>query len=122
MHSTRVPVLRAGRCGGLPHTFHAALGGCLAVGSHEEWTSGSPRSLGLMEARDNRFSVLGIPDAAGHHRRAENKGGAPGAARPALGLKRGEGRERGVAEWFSCGPEPRVWSVAGAQEGLPARG
>jgi hypothetical protein len=30
------------------------------------WTKDSPRSLGLMEARDNRFSVLGIPDAAGY--------------------------------------------------------
>jgi hypothetical protein len=43
-----------------------------------DWTRGSLRSLGLTEARDNRFSVLGIPDKAGHHRRTENKMGALG--------------------------------------------
>ena len=39
------------------------------------WARGSLRSLGLMEARVNRFSVLGIPDTIGHYRRAENKVG-----------------------------------------------
>jgi hypothetical protein len=48
--------------------------------AHGGWTRGSLRSLGLMEARDNRFLVLGIPDATGHHRRAENKMRSPGAA------------------------------------------
>jgi hypothetical protein len=42
------------------------------------WTRGRPRSLGLMEARDNRFLVLGIPDVAGHHSRAKNKVGGLG--------------------------------------------
>jgi hypothetical protein len=44
------------------------------------WTSGGLRSLDLMEARDKRCSVLGIPDVARHHRRAENKVEAPGVA------------------------------------------
>jgi hypothetical protein len=52
-----------------------ALGGCLAVGSHEPQPTrvcrrGSLRSLGLMEARDNRFTVSSIPDTAGHQGRA----------------------------------------------------
>ena len=69
--------------GELPHNFHGAPDGCLTVGSHgtqpaRGWTRGSPRSLGLTEARDNRFSVSGIPDASGHCGRAENKVEAPG--------------------------------------------
>ena len=46
-------------------------------------------SGGLTEARDNRFSLSYIPDVTGHHRRAENKVGAPRAKE-----KRGQG-ERG---------------------------
>jgi hypothetical protein len=61
----RVLVLWAGRCRRTAATFHVALGGCLAVGSDrpspQGWTRGSPRSLRLTEARDNRFSVSGIP-------------------------------------------------------------
>jgi hypothetical protein len=58
--------------GGLPHAFHTISGECLAVGSHRTylsrgWTRVGPRSLGLTEARDSRFSVLDIPDIAGHH-------------------------------------------------------
>ena len=71
----RVPVLWAGRSGRLPHAFHVARRG---------WIRGSLRSLGLTEARDNRFSVSGIPDTAGHHRRAEKKVEAPGAAQSSL--------------------------------------
>jgi hypothetical protein len=64
---TRVPVLWAGRCGG--HTLHTAPCGCLAVGIQGlrlreggcVWTGSSWKSLGLMEARDDRFSVLDIP-------------------------------------------------------------
>ena len=64
-----------------PHTFHEAPGGCLAVDpARGGWTRGSPWSLGLTEARDNRFSVPGIPDSDGHSRRAENKMRSPGAA------------------------------------------
>jgi hypothetical protein len=61
------------------------------VGSYRPspWTRGSPRSLGLTEARDNRFLVSGIPDTAGHLGRAENKVEAAGA-----GGKKGQG-ERG---------------------------
>ena len=65
-HLARVMVLWAGRLRRLLLAFYTAPGGCLAVGSH--WTlvqqgvdTGSPRSLGLLEARDNRFSVSGIP-------------------------------------------------------------
>jgi hypothetical protein len=86
--------------GGLAYTFHAALGGCLAVGSYEPslrgWTRSSTRSLGLMEASDYRFSVSGIPDTAGHRGRTENKMGAPGAARSSPGLKRGGAGRDGV--------------------------
>ena len=53
-----------------------------------------------MEARDNRFSVSDIPDAAGHHGRAESKLGDSGVAQPASGSKGGEGKERGGAGWF----------------------
>jgi hypothetical protein len=42
-----------------------------------------------------RFPASGIPYTDGHHRRAENGMGAPGAARSSLGPKGGEGRERG---------------------------
>lgn len=63
--------------GGLPHAFHMAPGGCLVVGrygsSPQGVDKGSPMSLGLKEARDNKFSVSGIPDTTGHHRRGENK-------------------------------------------------
>ena len=65
--------------------FHTAPVGYLAVGSHEtpacQRGGGSPRSLGLTEARDNRFSVSGIPDASGHRRRVEKKMEALGVAR-----------------------------------------
>ena len=77
----------------------------------------NPRSLDLTEARDNRFSVLGIPDTAGHLGRAENKVGAPGAAR-----REERAGERGrwvVPTWVR---ESLVLSMAGAQEGLPVGG
>ena len=43
----------------------------------------SRRFLGLTEARDNRFSVSDIPDAAVCLGRAENKVEAPGVAQSA---------------------------------------
>jgi hypothetical protein len=67
-----------------------------------EWTRGRPRSLGFTEARDNRFSVSGIPDTAGHCGRAENKVEVPGVAQSPPGLKRGKGRERRGIGWFPC--------------------
>ena len=67
------------------------------------WTRDSPRSLGLTEARDSRFSVSGIPDTAGHCGRAENKVEAPGASLSSPGPKGGEGRERGGIGWFPLG-------------------
>ena len=39
------------------------------------------------KARDNRFSVSGISDAAGHRGRAENKVGAPRVARSSQSLR-----------------------------------
>jgi hypothetical protein len=51
-----------------------------------------------MEARDNRFSVSGIPDTAGYFGRAENKVEAPRSAWSEE--RRGQG-ERG-AGWFLC--------------------
>jgi hypothetical protein len=59
----------------------------------------SRQSLGLMEVRDNRFSVSGIPDIVGHFGRAESKVGALGAAWSSPGPKGGEGRERGLCVW-----------------------
>jgi hypothetical protein len=56
-----------------------------------------------MEARDNRFSVSDIPDAAVSLRIDENKVGLLWAAWSSLGPKRGEGRERWGAGWFPCG-------------------
>jgi hypothetical protein len=82
------------------------------------WTGGRPSPLGLTEARDNRFSVLDISDAAGHCGRAENKLGDPVASWSSMRLKRGEGRGRGGAWWFPHGRESLVWSMAGVQEGL----
>jgi hypothetical protein len=66
----RVPLLWAGRHRGVPHAFHTAtwVSGCgkprtPALGGVDK---GSPRSLDLTEARDNRFSVSGIPDTTKH--------------------------------------------------------
>ena len=56
-----------------------------------------------MEAKNNRFSVSGIPDATEHQRRAENEVGGPVGAWPALEPKRVEGRDRGSAGWFPVG-------------------
>jgi hypothetical protein len=65
---------------------------------HKGWTGGIPRSLGLMDARDNRFSVLDISDAIVCHGRAENKVGARSVPGP-----KGEGRgERAGTWWFPC--------------------
>jgi hypothetical protein len=36
------------------------------------------------------------------------------------GLKRGKGRETGGPRWFPLKQEPLVWSMAGAQEDIPA--
>ena len=83
------------------------------------WTRGSLRSLGLTEARDNRFSVSGIPDATGHCRRAENKVGAQEAAQSSL-KRRGQG-EMGLWVILTL-RESLVQSMAGAQEGLPGEG
>jgi hypothetical protein len=106
--------------------FPCSQGGCLAVGSYGPalggWTRGGHRSLDLKESKDNRFSVSGIPDTAEHCGRAENKMGAPGAARSAQEPKGGEGRERGGAGWFPLVRESLVWSMAGTQECLPAGG
>ena len=70
--------------------------GVLAVESHGSISWGMDRSLGLIEARDNGFSVLYIPHISRHHRRAEKKVGALEAAQSAPWVKEGEGRGRGV--------------------------
>jgi hypothetical protein len=49
-----------------------------------------------MEARDNRSSVLGISDTAGHLGRSENKVKSWGAVWSSSGPKRGEGRVTGA--------------------------
>ena len=81
----RVLVLWAGRCGRLLHAFHAVPGWVSGCGKLQ--TRGSLRSLGLIEDRNNRFSVLGIPDTTGYCGRAENKVRALGATRSAPELK-----------------------------------
>jgi hypothetical protein len=52
------------------------------------WTRGSLKSLGLIEDRDNRFSVLGISDAAEHSEKLRTKWGPGGG----LLIPRAEGR------------------------------
>ena len=68
-------------------TFHMAGVGIWLWEAMEHspwgWRGSSLESLGLTEARDDRFSVLDIPDAAGCHRRAENEVGHKGS-RPVL--------------------------------------
>lgn len=90
------------------------------------WTKESPRSLGLMEAKDNRFLVLGIPDTAGHLGRAENKMGALGAALSSPGLK-GEraggedglgGSHAGESLWFSLWLERKEVRLGSLRESL----
>ena len=66
------------------------------LGTTEEQALGS---LGLTEARDNRFSVSDIPDTAECHGRAENKVGAPGATWSAPELKE-EGTGGEGTGWF----------------------
>ena len=85
---------------------------------HRGWTRVTLRSLGLTEARGNRYSVLGIPDTTGHSRRAENKMGAQGVAWSSPGPKGGEDRERGGAGWFPHRSESLIWSMAGVQEDI----
>jgi hypothetical protein len=75
-----------------------------------------------MEARDNRFPASGIPNVAGHYRRAENKVGILGAALSAPELKGGEGRGRGDIGRFPRGRDSLFWPMAEAQESLPAGG
>ena len=109
LHPARVLVLWSGRHWKITAHFpQGPGGGCLAVGSYRPilrgWTRSSPGSLGLTEARDNRFSVSGIPDTDGHCRTAEDKMGALGLAESAPGTKGGEGKERGGSGWFPLGP------------------
>ena len=53
----------------------------------------------------NRFSVLGIPDTAGHQGRAKNKCAPPrgGVARSLPGPKGGEGALAGMQEGLQAG-------------------
>ena len=84
--SARVPVLWVGRWGGLLRL--STVGFCLCEAMDpvlREVDGGNPRSLGLTEARDNRFSVPDIQDATVCRRRAENKVRAPAV----LGQPRG---------------------------------
>jgi hypothetical protein len=75
-------------------------------------------SLGLMEARYDRFSLLDTLDAAVFCGRAENEVGGPQGQLTQPGDKGEGGRERGSLGDFHVGKSP--WS--GAQEGLPVDG
>jgi hypothetical protein len=70
---------------------------------------------------DMSGSVSDIPNVTVRCKRSENKVRALGAAPSAWELKGEEGRGRRGAGWFPHGQEPLGWSMAGAQEGLPAR-
>ena len=92
------------------HQSSVSLGKSLAVGSHgmsarPGWggdgegggsTKGSPKSLGLMEAR---FSVSDIPDTIGDHR-SENKMPPPSPRRLGQPLGRRERRAGGEGHWM----------------------
>ena len=68
-----------------------------------------------MEARDNRFSVSGIPDTSGHCRRAENKVGCHGGGldRPGAIGRKGQ-KERGhsmAPTWVTILGPVRGWNA-----------
>jgi hypothetical protein len=108
----RFPVLWAGRCRKTAALFpHGPMwvSGCVIHQnpiplSVDKW---NPRSLGLMKTRDNRFLVLGIPDATGHHRRTDPM---DGQLIPKAERRRGQ-RER-EREWVlgGCLMEKSPWS------------
>ena len=83
-HHARVPGLWGGRFRELLCTLHAPWVGVWLWEATEPQSAGggegapSLRSLGLTEARDDRFSVWDIPDVAVCYRRAENKVGCGG--------------------------------------------
>ena len=87
--------------------------------AHQGVDKGQSEVSGPPEARDNRFSVLGIPDDAGQRRRAENKVGTPGAAQSAPRPKRREGRERGGIGWFPHRRESLIRSLVEFSTGSP---
>ena len=70
------------------------------MGTTEELVLGS---LGSMEARDNRFSLLNIPDAAVCHERTENIVGTLGGLWP--WHQREKGRRRALEGYQRRGEE-----------------
>ena len=106
----RVPVLWVGRLGRTVAHFPQGPGwvspcGKLRTQPAEGVNNGQSKAS---EARDNRFSVLGIPDAAGHLRRSENKMRAPGVTWLSPEPKGGKGKEERGCWWFPCGRESLV--------------
>ena len=106
-HPARVPVLWAGGRGRTATRFARGprwASGCVKpLTPHSGWwTRGSPRSLGLTEARDNRFSVSDIPNFAVCHRRAENKVWACRWLWPEAKGKKAGGES---SSWFLLGGE-----------------
>ena len=95
--------------GGLLHAFHAALGGCLVVGSHGLSLGGGEQGAVL----GTRFSVSGIPDTAEHLRRAENSWGPWGllGQRSARGQWEEGGREESVLTMGRVLGSVCVWST-----------
>jgi hypothetical protein len=97
--------------------FPRGPSGCLAVESHGPqqwgwcggWNRVILRSLGLTEARGNRFSVSGIPDTAGHRGRAENKVEAPGHLCQPWGWREERAGRAGVLGGSHTGKSP--WSI-----------
>jgi hypothetical protein len=89
------------------------------------WVSGcgkqrNPSSAGGGQGAilGTRFSALGIPDIAGHRRRAENRTGPQEVVQSALGPKGGEGRViRGVLDGSHVHESP--WSGRGLGTGRP---
>jgi hypothetical protein len=83
--------------------------------------AGSQRFLCLTEFRDNRFSVLSIPDRAGYLGRAEKKIGSPVGRSASLLAK---GRREEDSGWWVVPMQVRILGPVcggggGAQEGLP---
>ena len=86
------------------------------MGSHRTPACSGVDKGRLTEARDNRFSVSGVPDTAGHGGRAENK---VGPVIPRAEGRRGQGERGlwGVLTWV------RVFGlVCGWSAGRPSSG
>ena len=91
-HSPSILVVWVGRRGRLPHSFTWPRVGFWLSEARKSQLAVSEQAAAL----GNRFSVMGIPDTAGHDGRTEKKMRVLGLALSALRLKGQEGREGGA--------------------------